>query len=36
MKYMFISDIHGSVEKLEECIKIFEKENYIKVNSDQI
>ena len=27
MKYMFISDIHGSVEKLEECIKIFEKEN---------
>ena len=26
MKYMFISDIHGSVEKLEECIKIFEKE----------
>lgn len=26
MKYMFISDVHGNVENLEECIKIFESE----------
>ena len=26
MKYMFISDVHGNVERLEECIKIFESE----------
>lgn len=26
MKYMFVSDIHGNVERLEECIKIFENE----------
>lgn len=26
MKYIFVSDIHGSVERLEECIEIFEKE----------
>ena len=26
MKYMFISDIHGSVNALEECINVFEKE----------
>lgn len=24
---MFVSDVHGSVERLQECIKIFEKEN---------
>ena len=27
MKYMFISDLHGNIEYLEECIKIFENEN---------
>ena len=26
MKYMFISDIHGKVELLEKCMKIFEDE----------
>lgn len=26
MKCMFVSDIHGSVEKLRECIRIFEDE----------
>ena len=27
MIYMFVSDIHGSIEKLEEIIEIFNKEN---------
>ena len=27
MKCMFVSDVHGSVERLQECIKIFENEN---------
>ena len=27
MKYIFVSDIHGKTEMMEECIKIFEKEN---------
>ena len=27
MVYMFVSDIHGSIEKLEEIIEIFNKEN---------
>lgn len=26
MKYIFISDIHGNIEMLEECFKVFEKE----------
>ena len=26
MKYMFISDIHGNVNDLEECINVFKKE----------
>lgn len=27
MIYMFVSDIHGSIEKLEEIVEIFNKEN---------
>ncbi|MBQ9267850.1 MAG: YfcE family phosphodiesterase [Clostridia bacterium] len=27
MKYVFVSDIHGNIEKLEECIAAFEREN---------
>lgn len=26
MKYIFVSDIHGKVSALEECIRVFEKE----------
>ena len=27
MKYIFVSDIHGNIDKLEECIALLEKEN---------
>lgn len=27
MKYIFVSDIHGNIDKLEECIEIMKKEN---------
>ena len=27
MKYIFVSDIHGSINKLQDCIEIMQKEN---------
>ena len=36
MKYMFISDIHGNVNALEECINVFWKEAADKLIMDSI
>lgn len=27
MKYIFVSDIHGNIDKLQDCIEIMQKEN---------